>query len=754
MMVQYGEKSYCLSNIPSKNDYVVMEAAKQIEGQLRLEYLGEDLSTLGKFVRIARFGVIGHPDLEIKVRTTLRNVFELCQDTMHTLNEFTRTSQNALEILQSAYRYLGEAIEEQALSLLLELQEMSNEMKKKAGTLSTRCKEQSRVIKEVGDTTLQKKAEVTEEQKGNKEKIENLKQEKEHTDDEIKEAESEKKEAQSELKSTSNKEEDAFKDLIKSKEDNQKKIQEYNKEMQKKREEATSNYREHISQAEKNYESSVNKNEKQYLEQVQINKNKLDTSLLAVAQEYETALEKNKCDLEEKIESNKKWLSDEIAKNERIYNETISVKCKYDEDKMKEIERDYDNEKSRIEQSLRDKLNSNEAKLKRKLNENQEKLDASLTGIQKECEANKKDTWIFQSGARASHDRSKASKDVDKKTTKAKADSEARDEKNTSDSNANSRARDEKHDAYVSKESKLQPHRDDKQKITRKALQDQITADNEARKMKETKDKNAEKDKQKADIKDKRIKDKKTSDATMLKQTEDDNALKEKINMNKEAKSAETEKTQKLENDYRLELQKLEQDAVEYKKELRSTSDTYATKLNDIKEKELKNQKIIDESKKIKKMAKQQMRKVVEQLAQCSSRAEIQNLTIDSLREALRALDEIEAIMKNVGQFWGEVEGLCETVTGRAMKVQIGKLSDMKPEDRKKIWQSEAFKIDALNFYGKWIVLKEACIKACGNVNSALGEVRKYMVESPKEDEAFQSMHEMLGNFLKEVEDS
>ena len=746
MMVQHGEKSYCLSNIPSKNDYVVMEAAKQIEGQLRLEYLGEDLSTLGKFVRIARFGVIGHPDLEIKVRTTLRNVFELCQDTIHTLNEFTRTSQNALEILQSAYRYLGEAIEEQALSLLLELQEMSNEMKKKAGTLSTRCKEQSRVIKEVGDTTLQKKAEVTEEQKGNKGKIENEK-EKEQADDEIKEAEFEKKEAQSELKSTSNKEEDTFRDLIKSKEDNQKKIQEYNKEMQKKREEATSNYQEHISQAEKDYESSVNKNEKQYLEQVQINKNKLDTSLLAVAQEYETALEKNKCDLEEKIKSNKKWLSDEIAKNKRIYNETISVKCKYDEDKMKEIERAYDYEISRIEQSLRGDLNSNEAKLNRE-------LSASLTDIQKECEAKKKDTWFFQSGTRASHDRSKASKDVDKKTTKADADSEARDEKNTSDSNANSRAHDKKHDAYVSKESKLQPHRDDKQKITRKALQDQTTADNEACKMKETKDKNAEKYKQKADIKDKRIKDKKTSDATMLKQTEDDNALKEKINMNKEAKSAETEKTQKLENDYRLELQKLEQDAVEYKKELRSTSDTYATKLNDIKEKELKNQKIIDESKKIKKMAKQQMRKVVEQLAQCSSRAEIQNLTIDSLREALHALDEIEAIMKNVGQFWGEVEGLCETVTGRAMKVQIGKLSDMKPEDRKKIWKNESFKKDALNFYGKWIALKEVCIKACGNVNSALGEVRKYMVESPKEDEAFQSMHEMLGNLLKEVEDS
>ena len=117
------------------------------------------------------------------------------------------------------------------------------------------------------------------------------------------------------------------------------------------------------------------------------------------------------------------------------------------------------------------------------------------------------------------------------------------------------------------------------------------------------------------------------------------------------------------------------------------------------------------------------MCKVVEQLTQCKSRAEIHMVTGESLKEAVQALNEIEAIMINIGHFWKEVEGMCETVTGRTMKTQVKMLSDMKPQERKMIWQSQAFKMDALHFYGKWIALKGVCATASGNVNSALDEV-------------------------------
>ena len=184
---------------------------------------------------------------------------------------------------------------------------------------------------------------------------------------------------------------------------------------------------------------------------------------------------------------------------------------------------------------------------------------------------------------------------------------------------------------------------------------------------------------------------------------------------------------------------------------MKTTLDSYETKIKDIKKKEHKNQKLIDESKKSKKMAQKQMRKVVEQLTQCRSRAEIHKVTEESLKEAVQALNEIEAIMINVGHFWKEVEGMCESVTGRTMKKQVKMLSDKKPQERKAIWQSQAFKMDALNLYGKWIALKRVCATASGKVNSALDEVQQYMVENPNEDEAFKSIQEMAGKFLKEL---
>jgi len=147
------------------------------------------------------------------------------------------------------------------------------------------------------------------------------------------------------------------------------------------------------------------------------------------------------------------------------------------------------------------------------------------------------------------------------------------------------------------------------------------------------------------------------------------------------------------------------------------------------------------------------MRNVVEQLMQCKSQVEVHEITAKSLQEAEGALNEIEATMINVGEFWKEVEGVCEKVTGRSLKKQVDMLSTKKPHERKSIWKSKAFKVNALNFYGKWIALKEACANASANVDGALKEVQRYMVENPNERKAFESLQQMGVNFLEELQD-
>ena len=727
------------------------QAAVEIEGQLRLNNLGEDLSTLGRFVRIAHFGVIGHPDLQIKVRTSLRSVFELCHETAHTLHDFERTSQEALESLQTAYRYLGEALEEQALKILISLQEMSKEMKTQAGNLSKKCSEQSQFIKEVGDTTLIKRGEVKKEHEDTKGKIETLKVEEVEADEDIKEAETTKQEAQTDLQSTYSKKEEAMNELISANEDNQKKNQEFMAEMHKKREALTSEYKKEIAKVDGDYTSSKSENEKIYLEQIKANDDKFRVSSLAIAQEYKAALQKNEDDLPKKLKDNEKWLADKQDEIKKKYRETIDIDCKDSNESIRKIENDYDNKIGKIERALKDELKKNEETLDAQLKQNQEILDLSLSGNEKQCEAAKKKTWFWQSGTRAEQDNSKATKDVNVRTEKAEADKAARDHKINKDDEARTKEYNERRDVYNSKENKLQPHHDKIHRITNEALRNQSKDIAEAITKKDELDLEERKKKEKADINAKDQKDKKILKAEEDRQATNDNALKEKNKSNEEAKSTKENAAKKREENYKDMLQQLDKEEKSFNKNMKITLDSYATKIEDIKEKERRNQKLIDESKKNKKEAQKQMRKVVEQLTQCRNRAEIHKVTEDSLEEAVRALNEIEAIMINVGNFWKEVEGLCEKVTGRTMKTQVEMLSGMEPQKRKEIWQSKAFKIDALNFYGKWIALKRVCASASGNVNSALDEVRRYMVENPKEDEAFQSIQEMAGKFLKEL---
>ena len=273
VMVKYGEKSYCRSNIPSKGDDVVAVVNKENEGQLlRLHQLGSDLSSLQRFVRIAYFGVTGRSDLQTKVQTNLRSVFELCHDTAHTLNDFKCNSHEALKSLQTVYRYLCEAMEEQALEMLLHLQEMCKIMAENARNLAKEYNELLNTIKEDGDTTLLKRDEVKNEKESIITKIEKLQDIQKQTYKDIKDADSEKRETHSDLQCSYIKEEEAIEKLIQATEDNKKKSEEFRVDMHKKRENISSVYRKETGKAEENYLSTKEEIEKKYLEQIQTNK--------------------------------------------------------------------------------------------------------------------------------------------------------------------------------------------------------------------------------------------------------------------------------------------------------------------------------------------------------------------------------------------------------------------------------------------------------------------------------------------------
>ena len=751
--MKYNEKNYCLSNIPSKTDSVVIEAGKAIEGQLQLQYLGKDLSRLGWFIRITYYSVVGHADLQIEVRTCIRKVFELCHNTAHTLNDFKRNSQEALEILQTAYRYLDEALEDQALKMLINLQEVSKDMKNVASNLSMKCQEHSDHIKRVGDTTIRKRADVLNEKESNEGRIKELEEEEDQTREEIKEDQLEKQKVLSDLQFTDKKEEEVIRELKLLSEENQLKSQEFHREMQQNRDKLTRNWRNLIEKVKMACSDSIAKNEQNYSADIQTNKAECEASELSATKEYEIALERIKNNYTEKLELNEKWLKQEQQKIKRVYDEAISNKCKPSYDKITEIENHYKEAISDIECNLKANLSANEATLNEKLKQNEEELDATLKGYSAHYELKKKKTWFWQTGERLGHDMSKVTKDVDAKKIKSAADNEARNARIKDDEEAEVKASDAKRKACESKEAKAQHYREEIHKITEQAFIDLTKSNCEIDDKKKSMDEAAVNSKQQADTEAAGIKSQKVSEANIIKKSANKQSLEHKNKLTEEAKSVENEEIQTIEKEYQVELEKLERAEEDFKRNMKLKSDVYSNQLDGLKQKEIKSHATVQELERSKKSNYKKMRNVIEQLMQCKSQSDIQKMASDSLQEAVSALNEIEAVMKNAGEFWKQVEGLCQQVTGRKMKTQVDMLSGMEPHDRKLIWKSNAFKVDALNFYGKWIALKEACSKACENVISATDEVCKYMIENPNEDEAFKHIQEMGSIFLKELQD-
>ena len=97
---------YSLLKGPDEESKYVVEAHKNLTETLQINELAHDLTNVGKFILMAYCGVMGHLKLEMQVRDRLHSVVKLCDDTVHTLNEFSRASNNAITNMATAWCFL------------------------------------------------------------------------------------------------------------------------------------------------------------------------------------------------------------------------------------------------------------------------------------------------------------------------------------------------------------------------------------------------------------------------------------------------------------------------------------------------------------------------------------------------------------------------------------------------------------------------------------------------------------------------
>ena len=151
---------YNLLEGPGKDSKYVVQAREKLMERLQINELAADLANVGKFMLMAHCGVMGHLQLELKVRERLQSVVKLCDDTVFTLNEFDRASDSAISNMAIAYEYLTEGFEDIALETLQDVSETSKNMAIESSKLQQRFGDEATKVEEVHKDTLTERSAV------------------------------------------------------------------------------------------------------------------------------------------------------------------------------------------------------------------------------------------------------------------------------------------------------------------------------------------------------------------------------------------------------------------------------------------------------------------------------------------------------------------------------------------------------------------------------------------------------------------
>ena len=381
--VDYEGKTYSLKVIPSQNTKIVEDQKSGMERILKLERLGKDFSSLGKVLRLAHYGVVGHADLQIAVRKTLDNVVNLCDDTVHTINEFDRACDSALENMQSAYEYLEDDLEDEAVDTLQEVIAVSEKMEKAADELHKRCKEESMNVHEVGDATIQKQGLVSQQIKQTNSDIAQQKHDqqlnKELVADEEKAAKDKKDEVQGAYEDKQSiflQKEEWLKheeeQLCNLSEQKQQSIKELQATLDKKLAEVKSNLHAQIQKNKETYENTLAHNENEMNAMLQDNISTLDRQHKEIQEELIESKKGN-------AEHYRATLTNTSTKSESILQGKISTMKSNEEEKLAgliaDIEEKYKTEVFDIESNYETEVGKHEDDYNNELKKNKDKFE-------------------------------------------------------------------------------------------------------------------------------------------------------------------------------------------------------------------------------------------------------------------------------------------------------------------------------------------------------------------------------------------
>ena len=387
--VTKNEKQFSLLQIPSTSDSLVISRIEEINDDLSLETFAENLSSLALFIRLVSCAVKGHVDLEIKVCKILKSVTKLCDETVHTLNDFKISCHASLKNLSTAYGYLKDELEDQAISLLKYLKETPKKMIKRSSDLTKLCEEQVREIEEVESDIMIEKAELIGSIEEQEKIIKVSENESEINKIQSKSADEEATSVQQKSREAKKKQEEAREHSLKVLNEKESMLKKINQNLDEKKAQiqkdysakekkltallvktmkaAQNEYKKAIEESQLIFEKTMKSTQVTHVATVQQNKQEFDKKMQSNQDTYNTTKQKIMDTYEKCIQQNRETYACEIQSNETEY-EDAKESC--EEMYRDSINQNAENSKAELiqnQQNLDDRLKQNEDELKLKI---------------------------------------------------------------------------------------------------------------------------------------------------------------------------------------------------------------------------------------------------------------------------------------------------------------------------------------------------------------------------------------------------
>ena len=172
----------------------------------------------------------------------------------------------------------------------------------------------------------------------------------------------------------------------------------------------------------------------------------------------------------------------------------------------------------------------------------------------------------------------------------------------------------------------------------------------------------------------------------------------------------------------------------------------------DAREEKLKHLEEMKKQRDARRSALQDIAEFTKKIENCKDDSELAGVAIEALHSAMGGLQKLSAVMMKAALFWKQMQTHCEQLAKEKMQKMIERAMKMSETKRLKVWTSNAFKKQAIEYYAQWVALDDVCGIYRLKIMETQKDLYGYLQENPTLKDARRNVRDLATKFKLELE--